>query len=166
METVAEGTISTFISATANLVAEDDVQIVAETEGKATHLYVEEGDYVKKGQKLLQVDPADRQLEVKKAELALRNATIYLERGEKMTADQLISAEDLDKLRYDRERRPSRSGRRPAQARQDHRPRTLRRNHHDPRGSTGSERQSRRPPSSRWPTSIISSPGSSFPSER
>ncbi len=103
VEPVAEGTISSFIAATANLVAEDDVQIVAETEGKATHLYVEEGDYVQKGQKLLQVDPADRQLEVQKAELALRNARIYLERGEKMTADQLISTEELDRLRYDRD---------------------------------------------------------------
>lgn len=100
---VAAGTISAYIAATANLVAEDDVQIVAETEGKATRLFVEEGDYVTKGQKLLQVDPSDLQLAVEKAELALRNATIYQERAEKMAADQLISTDELDKLRYDRD---------------------------------------------------------------
>ncbi len=103
VESVAEGSISAYIAATANLVAEADVQIVAETEGKATRLHVEEGDQVKKGQKLLQVDPADLQLEVEKAELALRNATIYQERGEKMAGDKLISTEELDKLRYDRD---------------------------------------------------------------
>lgn len=97
------GAISAFTSATANLVAEDEVKILAEAEGKIVKLAVEEGDDVEKGQTLALIDPADAALAVQKADLGLRNAQLTLDRSERMATEQLISAQDLDKARYERD---------------------------------------------------------------
>jgi len=99
--TVEIGTIASYVAATANLVAEDEVKVVAEAEGKVTRLLVEEGDTVRKGQTLVQIDTADAALAVDKATIAVRNAHNTRERTEKMAAERLISAQDLDKVRYE-----------------------------------------------------------------
>jgi membrane fusion protein, multidrug efflux system len=98
---VEMGSISSYVAATANLVAEDEVKVVAEADGKVTRLLVEEGDTVAKGQTLVQIDTADASLAVDKADIAVRNAQINRERTEKMAAERLISAQDLDKVRYE-----------------------------------------------------------------
>jgi membrane fusion protein (multidrug efflux system) len=97
------GAISAYTSATANLVAEDEVKVVAETEGKVLRVMVEEGDAVGRGQTLVQIDPADATLAVQKAQIALQNAGTALTRGEGLSKANLISAQELDKLRYDRD---------------------------------------------------------------
>ena len=102
-EAVAVGTISAFTAATANLVAEDEVMVLAEAEGKVVRLLVEEGDFVAKGGTLCQIDPKDAALAVQKADLALRNAQITLDRSQRMAAERLISPQDLDKVRFDRD---------------------------------------------------------------
>jgi membrane fusion protein (multidrug efflux system) len=101
--TVEVGAISAYTTATANLVAEDEVKVVAEAEGKVVALNVEEGDTVAKGRVLLRIDPADAELAVQKGELALRNARSNFERSEAMAAEKLISPQDLDKARYERD---------------------------------------------------------------
>ncbi len=101
---VEVGPISSYTTATANLVAEDEVKVLAEAEGKVVQLLVEEGDRVAKGGSLVQIEPTDASLAVRKAELALRNAQITLDRSEKMADERLISAQDLDKVRYERDR--------------------------------------------------------------
>lgn len=100
---VATGPISAYIQATANLVAEDEVKVVAEAEGKVVQLLVEEGDSVRKGQKLVQIDKADPTLAVQKAELALRKAQMDFERAETMAGEKLISPQEQDKSRYERD---------------------------------------------------------------
>lgn len=100
---VEPGSVSAYVTATANLVAEDEVKVVSETEGKVVALLVEEGDTVARGQRLLQVDRGDADLAVTKAELALRNSSLIFERAEQMAADRLISPQDLDKARYARD---------------------------------------------------------------
>ncbi len=103
VQQVIQGPISAYIGATANLVAEDEVKVVAEAEGKVVELEVEEGDRVVKGRKLLQIDRSDSELAVRKAELALKNKSLELDRAERMAADKLISPQDLDKARYERD---------------------------------------------------------------
>ena len=49
---VEVGTISTYITATANLVPENEVSVLAEAEGRVTLLKVEEGDSVERGRLL------------------------------------------------------------------------------------------------------------------
>ena len=46
---------------------------------------------------------ADAELAVRKAELALQNKSLELDRAERMAADKLISSQDLDKSRYDKD---------------------------------------------------------------
>jgi membrane fusion protein (multidrug efflux system) len=79
------------------------VKVVAEAEGKVLALNVEEGDTVARGATLVQIDPADASLAVRRAELAVRNAQTSLARAETMAAERLISAQDLDKARHDRD---------------------------------------------------------------
>jgi RND family efflux transporter MFP subunit len=100
---VERGDISAFISATANLVAEDEVQVVAEADGKVASLEAEEGDRVREGDRLVQIDPADARLEVERAELNLRNTSIRLTRGEQVANAELISREQLETLAYERD---------------------------------------------------------------
>jgi membrane fusion protein, multidrug efflux system len=97
------GAISAYTAATANLVAEDEVKVVAETEGKVHRVMVEEGDLVARGQVLVQIDPADATLAVQKAQIALQNTGIGLTRGEGLSKANLISAQELDKLRFERD---------------------------------------------------------------
>lgn len=100
---VEVGAVSAYLVASANLVAEDEVKLVAEAEGRVIELLAEEGAYVQKGQKLVQIDRADAQLAVQKAELGVRNASLAWERTEKMAADKLVSPQDVDKARYERD---------------------------------------------------------------
>jgi len=100
---VEVGSISSFSSAAANLVAEDEVKVVAEAEGRVVRLLVEEGSSVQRGQTLVQIDPKDAQFAVERAELGLRNAELILHRSETMGAERLISPHELDKARFDRD---------------------------------------------------------------
>lgn len=62
VSTASIGPISSYISATANLVAENDVKIIAEAEGRVARLLVEEGVWVEKGAVLASLvrDDAER----------------------------------------------------------------------------------------------------------
>jgi membrane fusion protein (multidrug efflux system) len=95
------GEVSSYISATANLVAEEDVTVVSEGEGRVTVLNVEEGDRVSKGQVLAVLDRGDEEIAVKKAEARLENARLAYERAVDLFSKELLSQEDHDKLKVD-----------------------------------------------------------------
>ena len=100
---VEEGAIAAYTAATANLVPEDEVKVVAEAEGRVVKLLVDEGHTVAAGQPLVHVDPTDARIAVNKGELALRNAQLALDRSERMAAEKLISPQELDKVRFERD---------------------------------------------------------------
>ena len=100
---VTAGPIASYISATANLVAEDQVKVLSEAEGRVERLLVEEGDSVTKGQVLAVLVQDEAKIAMSKVELKASNASAALERA-KGTRDQgLISAEAYDalKMEYD-----------------------------------------------------------------
>jgi membrane fusion protein (multidrug efflux system) len=97
------GPISAYITATANLVAEQEVQILAEAEGKVIELLVEEGTAVRKGERLLRIEREASELAVEKADLGLRNASANLERAESLWQQKLLSTQERDKARFDRD---------------------------------------------------------------
>jgi RND family efflux transporter MFP subunit len=100
---VTTGAIASYISATANLVAEDQVKVLSEAEGRVERLLVEEGDVVAKGQVLAVLVQDEAKIAMSKVELKASNANAALERA-KGTRDQgLISAEAYDalKMEYD-----------------------------------------------------------------
>jgi len=98
---VASGTISSYISSTANLVAEDEVKILAETEGRVDDLRVEEGHRIGRGQVLATIDRSDEEMSLKKAEFRAANAQIAYDRAKQVVADSLMSQEQFDKVRME-----------------------------------------------------------------
>ena len=100
---VTTGTISSYISATANLVAEDQVKVLAEAEGRIERLQVEEGDRVAKGQVLAVLVQDEAKIAKAKVELKASNTGAALERAKRSFEEGLISSESYDKLKMDDE---------------------------------------------------------------
>jgi len=98
---IATGTVSSYISSTANLVAESEVKVLAEAEGRVAELHVEEGSRIGRGQVLAQLVKDDTEIALKKAQVRLENARINFERAEQEVVDHLISREQYDKDHLD-----------------------------------------------------------------
>ncbi len=101
--TLTSGAISSYISSTANLVAEDQVKVLAEAEGRVERLKVEEGDMVSKGQVLAVLVQDEAKIALSKVELKASNARAELERAQDTHDQGLISAEAFDKLKMEYE---------------------------------------------------------------
>ncbi len=99
---ISTGTISSYISATANLVAEDQVKIVGEADGRVTQLLVEEGDYVQKGQILAVLNKDDAEILLAKAKVRAENADVAFNRAHEMFEKQLLSKGDYEKTEMDK----------------------------------------------------------------
>jgi len=100
---VMAGDISSYISATANLVAEDQVKVKSEAEGRVERLNVEEGDLVKKGQVLAVLVQDEARIAKSKVELKASNTSAALLRAQDSFEQGLISSEAFDKLNLDHE---------------------------------------------------------------
>jgi RND family efflux transporter MFP subunit len=100
---VTTGAIASYISATANLVAEDQVKVLSEAEGRVQRLLVEEGDEVSKGQVLAILVQDEARIARSKIEHKASNAKAALERAEGTRQQGLISAEAYDKLKMEYE---------------------------------------------------------------
>ena len=73
--------ISAFVTSTANLRALRDVAVSAQAEGVVQKVLAEEGDYVKEGQILADLDDTQLQIRLRLAEAKLAQAKIQLERS-------------------------------------------------------------------------------------
>ena len=78
------GSVAAYIAAGANLVAENDVRVLAETEGRVTRVTVDEGQYVERGQILAELDRAEAELAAGKARTRAANAERAFDRAEAM----------------------------------------------------------------------------------
>ncbi|MGH9866645.1 MAG: efflux RND transporter periplasmic adaptor subunit [Candidatus Polarisedimenticolia bacterium] len=95
------GSVSSYISTTTNLISENDVKVLAESEGRVTELKVEEGDQVARGAVLAVLDRGAAEIAVRKGEVKLANARLVMDRAEKALAEELLSREAFDKLKLD-----------------------------------------------------------------
>ncbi|NNE70742.1 MAG: efflux RND transporter periplasmic adaptor subunit, partial [Rhodothermales bacterium] len=93
------GEISAFFSGTATLTADEETDVVAKSGGIVSRIHVEEGDYVRVGQILAQLDDERLALEVARAETDLLRLERERDRNEEMFARQLISAEEIERSR-------------------------------------------------------------------
>ena len=100
---VASGAIASYISATANLVPEDQVKVLAEAEGRLAELKVDEGDWVKRGEVLAVLVRDDAEIALSKVQLKAANARMAYERAQGTREQGLISIEAFDKLEMDYE---------------------------------------------------------------
>jgi RND family efflux transporter MFP subunit len=71
--------------------------------GVVEHIRAEEGQYVKRGQPLAQLDDERLRLEMQRADVALKKLSRDLERAQTVYEKQLLSQEEYDRIRSDYE---------------------------------------------------------------
>ena len=80
IEPVAKRVLSPTILASGSLTYQAEVKLVSEVIGRVRDVLVKEGDQVKKGQLLLQLDPAQAQAQVAQLEASLAQSRLSIER--------------------------------------------------------------------------------------
>lgn len=89
------------ISVNGTLLANEEVELVAEIVGKVRAIYFQEGSFVKKDQLLLKVDDADLQAQLTRAEFQKKLLSEKLERQRILLKRESISREAFDQLQTD-----------------------------------------------------------------
>lgn len=100
---VIRGDISAHLVGTATLEAEDEATVVAKSGGIVAELFVEEGGYVRAGQKLAQLDDDRLSLELERAEASLQKLQREYARNEELHEMQLVSTEEYERVRSEYE---------------------------------------------------------------
>ena len=100
---VARRPISASYSGTAPLEARGESQVVAKTSGVALSVLVEEGQQVRAGQVLTRLDASRAVLQAAQTAAQVRKLQANYERSRQLASQKLISANDIDQLRYDLE---------------------------------------------------------------
>jgi membrane fusion protein (multidrug efflux system) len=100
---IAVAPISSYITSTANLVAENEVKILSEAEGRVALLLVEEGAFVRKGSPLVQLVRGDAEMAEAKARVRFGNSRMAWERARGMFEKGLMSQGDYDKIAMEKE---------------------------------------------------------------
>lgn len=95
--------IAASYNGTAPLEARAESQVVAKTSGVALQVMGEVGQQVRAGQVLVRLDSARAALQAAQSEAQLRKLEANYKRSQQLFAQQLVSANDLDQLRYDLE---------------------------------------------------------------
>lgn len=88
-------------TAPGSLLANEEVELVAEIAGKVQKIYFQEGSFVKKGQLLLKVDDADLQAQLMRARFEQKLLSEKLERQRILLERESISREAFDQLQTD-----------------------------------------------------------------
>ncbi len=102
-QTVQIGTVSSFLTATTTLSAENSIDVIAGVSGPVTQVLVEEGDAVVSGQLLAAIDPTDAELSVREVQTHYDNAKRSYDRIAALAERNAASNEDVEKLLYDLE---------------------------------------------------------------
>ena len=95
--------ISSYLTSTANLVAENEVKILAEAEGRVSNLQVDEGSRVSQGQLLATINPEDARITYTKAQVRANNARAAYVRAKGLADQNLISKGDFDKTAMEKD---------------------------------------------------------------
>ena len=93
--------ISASYSGTGALEAEHEADVVAKASGVLLKLYVEEGQHVKAGELLAQIDPSSAANQLAQSQAQLRKAQATYERASKAIKQQLIPKQEYDVDLYD-----------------------------------------------------------------
>jgi len=88
---------------TATLEPRAEAQVVAKTSGVALQVLAEEGQQVHAGQVLVRLDADRARLQAAQSAAQLRKLEANFKRAQQLESQQMVSANDLDQLRYDLE---------------------------------------------------------------
>ncbi|MCH1920967.1 efflux RND transporter periplasmic adaptor subunit [Shewanella sp. A3A] len=97
---VAQGHISSFYNTTATLEAPEEAGVSTRIAGVIQTIYVEEGDHVEKGQLLAKIDARRQQFELDRSIAEVNIIEQELNRLNKMSNREFVSADSLAKLEY------------------------------------------------------------------
>ncbi len=100
---IATGPVASYITSTANLVPENEVKILAESEGRVAELHVEEGSRVARGQVITSLAREDAEIALREAQIKASSARQTFERAGRLLSDSLVSREAYDKAALDKE---------------------------------------------------------------
>lgn len=95
--------INASYAGTANLEAPNEAQVVAKAGGVLVAQLAEEGDFVRQGQVMARIDPSRAQLEVQRSQATVNKLSNNFRRAQQLLAQNLISAEAHDQIRFDLE---------------------------------------------------------------
>ncbi len=98
---VTVGSITAFYPSTTTLEAEQEASVVAKVGGIVEKYYVEEGDLVKAGQPLVQIESDRLRLELKRSEANLNKLKNDLNRQKAIYKRNLVSSESYEKLMFE-----------------------------------------------------------------
>lgn len=98
---VARRSISASYSGTAPLEARAEAQVVAKTSGVALRVLAEEGQTVRAGQTLVQLDSDQQRLRVAQQSAQVSKLEANYRRAAQLAEQRMVSANDVDQLRYD-----------------------------------------------------------------
>lgn len=101
--TVARRPIAASYTGTAPLEPRAESQVVAKTSGVALQVLAEEGQQVRAGQVLVRLDPDRARLQAAQSAAQVRKLEASYKRSTGLVSQQLISANDIDQLKYDLE---------------------------------------------------------------
>lgn len=94
------GNVAKFYQTTAILEAEQESKVVNKVTGMLESVHAQEGQRVKAGDMLAQIDPRNYQLDYERAKIDFESAKSEYQRSQPVDGKQLISEKDLDKLRF------------------------------------------------------------------
>ncbi|MFT3896143.1 MAG: efflux RND transporter periplasmic adaptor subunit [Thermomonas sp.] len=95
--------IAASYSGTAPLEARGESQVVAKTSGVALQVLAQEGQAVRAGQVLVRIDRARPALQAAQADAQVHKLEANYSRARTLAAQKMVSANDLDQLKYDLE---------------------------------------------------------------
>src|SRR5687768_3330354 len=99
----ARRAIAASYTGTAPLEARGEAQVVAKTSGVALSVLAEEGQIVRAGQTLVRLDAARAALQAAQTAAQMRKLESNYARSRQLAAQKLISANDIDQIRFDLE---------------------------------------------------------------
>jgi membrane fusion protein, multidrug efflux system len=97
---VVTGPISAFLRYNSTLETEASVDIYPQTGGQVDALYVEEGDRVKKGDPLLQIDDRELRVELRDAEINARHLEASFARIQELFGRKLLNQQEYDDKKF------------------------------------------------------------------
>jgi membrane fusion protein (multidrug efflux system) len=100
---VSSRAIAASYTGTAPLEARGESQVVAKTSGVALQVMAEVGQQVRAGQVLVRLDSARAALQAAQSEAQLRKLEANYNRSRQLFAQQLLSADNIDQLKFDLE---------------------------------------------------------------
>ena len=95
--------IAASYTGTAALEARGEAQVVAKTSGLALQVSAEVGQQVRAGQALVRIDSDRASLQVAQSDAQVKKLQANFARAQQLASQKMVSANDLDQLRYDLE---------------------------------------------------------------